>query len=99
MRLDEGTSFPFGHGVGATGDPKLAYTVGKTMALEARASGIHWIFAPDSDVNDNPDNPIINVRSFGEVPQQSAEYAAQFIRGVKKMAHSPPRNIFRATAT
>jgi len=84
MRLDEGTSFPSAMAVAATGDPKLAYTVGKTIALEARAAGVHWIFAPDADVNDNPDNPIINVRSFGEDPKSVSEYATQFIRGVQE---------------
>ena len=59
--------------VAAAGDPKDAYTVGKVTALEARAAGVHWIFAPDADVNDNPDNPIINMRSFGEDPQSVAE--------------------------
>ena len=74
MRLDEGTSFPSAMAVGATGDPKLAYPLGKTIALEARAAGVHWIFAPDADVNNNPDNPIINIRSFGEDPKSVAEY-------------------------
>ena len=84
MRLDEGTSFPSAMALAATGDPKVAYTVGKTIALEARASGVHWIFAPDADVNDNPDNPIINVRSFGEEPKSVSEYVTQFIRGVQE---------------
>ena len=84
MRLDEGTNFPSAMAIGATGDPKLAYTAGKVTALEARAAGIHWIFAPDADVNDNPLNPIINIRSFGEDPQQVAQFAAQFIRGVEE---------------
>src|SRR5271170_3418302 len=84
MRLDEGTNFPSAMAIGATGDPKLAYTAGKVTALEARAAGIHWIFAPDADVNDNPANPIINIRSFGEDPQQVAAYVAQFIRGVEE---------------
>jgi len=84
MRLDEGTSFPAAMALAATGDPKVAYTVGKTIALEARASGVHWIFAPDADVNDNPDNPIINVRSFGEDPKSVSAYVTQFIRGVQE---------------
>jgi beta-N-acetylhexosaminidase len=84
MRLDEGTSFPSAMAVAATGDPKLAYTVGKTIALEARASGVHWIFAPDADVNNNPDNPIINIRSFGEDPQSVSEYVTEFVRGVQE---------------
>ena len=69
MRLDEGTSFPSAMAIGATGDPRLAYTEGKVMALESRAAGVHWIFAPVADVNNNPDNPIINIRSFGEDPK------------------------------
>jgi beta-N-acetylhexosaminidase len=84
MRLDEGTSFPSAMAIGATGDPDLAYRVGKTIALEARAAGVHWIFAPDADVNSNPDNPIINIRSFGEDPKRVAEYVTKFVRGVEE---------------
>ena len=84
MRIDEGTSFPSAMAVGATGDPKAAYTVGKVTALEARAAGVRWIFAPDADVNNNPDNPIINIRSFGEDPQQVAQFVAQEIRGIEE---------------
>jgi beta-N-acetylhexosaminidase len=84
MRLDEGTSFPSAMAVGATNDPKLAYAEGKVIALEARAAGIHWIFAPNADVNNNPDNPIINIRSFGEDPQQVAECVNQEIRGIEE---------------
>ena len=84
MRLDEGTSFPSAMAVGATGDPKLAYEVGKVIALESRAAGVHWIFAPDADVNNNPDNPIINIRSFGENPKSVGEFVAQEIRGIEE---------------
>jgi len=84
MRLDEGTSFPSAMAVGATNDPKLAYTIGKVIALESRAAGVHWIFAPDADVNNNPDNPIINIRSFGENPKSVGEFVAQEIRGIEE---------------
>ncbi|MFZ3214508.1 MAG: glycoside hydrolase family 3 N-terminal domain-containing protein [Candidatus Acidiferrales bacterium] len=84
MRLDEGTSFPSAMAVGATNDPQLAYTVGKIIALESRAAGVHWIFAPDADVNNNPDNPIINIRSFGEDPKSVAQYVAQEVRGIEE---------------
>jgi beta-N-acetylhexosaminidase len=84
MRLDEGTSFPSAMAVGATNDPKLAYTIGKVIALESRAAGVHWIFAPDADVNNNPDNPIINIRSFGENPKNVGEFVAQEIRGIEE---------------
>ena len=84
MRLDEGTSFPSAMAVGATNDPKLAYTIGKVIALESRAVGVHWIFAPDADVNNNPDNPIINTRSFGENPKSVGEFVAQEIHGIEE---------------
>jgi beta-N-acetylhexosaminidase len=83
MRLDEGTSFPHPMGVAATGNPQDAYTMGKITALEARAAGVNWVFAPDADVNSNPDNPIINTRSFGEDPQQVAARVAAFVRGAQ----------------
>jgi beta-N-acetylhexosaminidase len=84
MRIDEGTSFPSPMAVAAANDPRAAYTIGKITALEARAAGVRWIFAPDADVNNNPDNPIINIRSFGEDPQRVSEYVTQFIRGVEE---------------
>jgi beta-N-acetylhexosaminidase len=84
MRLDEGTSFPSAMAIAATGDPKLAYGAGKAIALESRAAGVHWIFAPDADVNNNPENPIINIRSFGEDPKNVAKFAAEFIGGVEE---------------
>src|SRR6266566_1153769 len=84
MRLDEGTSFPTAMAVAAGGNPKDAYTMGKITALEARAVGIHWIYAPDADVNNNPGNPIINTRSFGEDPGRVAQFVTEFVRGVQE---------------
>jgi beta-glucosidase-like glycosyl hydrolase/CubicO group peptidase (beta-lactamase class C family) len=84
MRLDEGTSFPTAMAVAAGGNLKDAYTMGKITALEARAVGIHWIYAPDADVNNNPGNPIINTRSFGENPERVAQFVSEFIRGVRE---------------
>ena len=84
MRIDEGTSFPTAMAVAAAGDPKDAYTMGKTTALEARAAGVQWIYAPVCDVNNNPANPIINTRSFGESPRRVAVYVSEFIRGVQE---------------
>src|SRR5947209_12937160 len=84
MRLDEGTSFPTAMAVAAGGNPKDAYVMGKITALEARAVGVHWIYAPDADVNNNPGNPIINTRSFGEDPARVAEFVTQFVRGVEE---------------
>jgi beta-N-acetylhexosaminidase len=84
MRLDEGTSFPTAMALAAGGNLKDAYTMGKITALEARAVGIHWIYAPDADVNNNPGNPIINTRSFGENPERVAQFVQEFIRGVRE---------------
>jgi beta-N-acetylhexosaminidase len=84
MRLDEGTSFPTAMALAAGGNPADAYTMGRVTALEARAVGIQWIYAPDADVNNNPGNPIINTRSFGEDPARVAEYVTAFVRGVEE---------------
>jgi beta-N-acetylhexosaminidase len=84
MRQDEGTSFPTAMALAAAGDPKDAYTMGKITALEARAVGVQWVYAPVSDVNNNPGNPIINTRSFGENPQRVSEFVTEFIRGVQE---------------
>src|ERR1700693_5676836 len=84
MRVQGGTSFPYAMAVGAAGHPEDAYTMGKITALEARAVGVPWIFAPDADVNSNPENPIINTRSFGEDPARVSEFVAAFVRGVEE---------------
>src|SRR6266705_218357 len=84
MRLDEGTSFPTAMAVAEGGDPKDAYTMGKITALEAHAAGVQWVYAPDADVNNNPGNPIINTRSFGEDPARVAEFVSAFVRGVEE---------------
>ncbi len=83
MRYDEGTSFPTAMAVAAAGNPRDAYIMGKITTLEARATGVHWVYAPDSDVNNNPGNPIINTRSFGENPQRVAEFVSAFVKGVE----------------
>lgn len=84
MRLDEGTSFPTAMALAAAGNPQDAYTMGKITTLEARAVGIQWIYAPDADVNNNPGNPIINTRSFGEDPERVGEFVSKFVRGVEE---------------
>lgn len=81
--LGGATDFPSLMAVGATGREELAYEMGRITAIEARAVGIHIPFAPVLDVNNNPDNPIINVRSFGEDPDHVAEMGIAFVRGVQ----------------
>ena len=80
-QLDGATLFPPFMSIGATGSSDLAYAMGKITALEARAVGLHMTYAPVVDVNNNPDNPIINVRSFGEDPKEVARLGIAFIRG------------------
>ncbi|MCH7704469.1 MAG: beta-N-acetylglucosaminidase, partial [Planctomycetes bacterium] len=81
--LGGATTFPSLMAFGAVGDPWYAYEMGRITALEARAIGVHVPFAPVLDVNNNPDNPIINIRSFGEDPQAVAEFGASFVRGIQ----------------
>ncbi|HSM60689.1 MAG TPA: glycoside hydrolase family 3 N-terminal domain-containing protein, partial [Longimicrobiales bacterium] len=83
IELGGATDFPALMALGAAGDPQLAYEMGRITAVEARAVGIHVPFAPVLDVNNNPNNPIINVRSFGEDPELVAELGSAFVRGVQ----------------
>ena len=82
--LGGATDFPSLMAVGATGREELAYEMGRITAVEARAVGIHVPFAPVLDVNNNPENPIINVRSFGEDPGSVAKMGIAFIKGVQE---------------
>jgi beta-N-acetylhexosaminidase len=81
--LGGATSFPYEMGIGASRDSALAYEMGKVTALEGRAMGIHMAFAPVVDVNNNPKNPVISLRSFGENPQLVAGLGAAFVRGIQ----------------
>ncbi len=83
FRLTGATPFPPNMGVGATARDSDAYEVGRITALEGRAVGIHLTFAPVADVNNNPANPIINTRSFGEAPLAVARLVSAAIRGLQ----------------
>ena len=88
MRVANTTKFPHLMAYGAAHDLALTRYLGLATAREARALGIQWVFAPDADVNNNPDNPIINTRSFGENPQDVAAQVKAFIEG----AHSDQKD-------
>ncbi|MEO8911076.1 MAG: glycoside hydrolase family 3 N-terminal domain-containing protein [Gemmatimonadaceae bacterium] len=75
--------FPPEMAVGATRDTTLAYEQGRLTAIEGRALGIHIAYAPVLDVNNNPDNPVINTRSFGEDPELDARLGVAFIHGLQ----------------
>jgi beta-glucosidase-like glycosyl hydrolase/CubicO group peptidase (beta-lactamase class C family) len=83
MRIDQATTFPPAMALGATRDPSLAYRVGRATAREARALGVHQVYAPVADVNNNPKNPIINIRSFGESPKLVGTMASAFAQGAQ----------------
>lgn len=88
MRVAQTALFPYLMAFGAARDLNAIRGLGAATAREARALGVNWAFAPDADVNNNPDNPIINTRSFGEDPQAVARDVAAFIEG----AHADPAN-------
>src|SRR3989449_5894028 len=83
MRVVGATAFPYIMAAGATGDQRDAYTIGRVAAREGRAVGIHVNFAPHADVNNNPLNPIINTRSFGEDPRAVARLVRGYVRGLQ----------------
>lgn len=83
MRINGTTRFAPAMAVAATRDPKLDYMKGYVTAMEAKAVGVHQIFAPVMDVNNNPANPVINTRSYSENPVLVAQFGLEFIRGVK----------------
>ncbi|MCX6161795.1 MAG: glycoside hydrolase family 3 C-terminal domain-containing protein [Ignavibacteriae bacterium] len=83
MRLDDGSIFPSNMALGATRNKELAYQMGKIIALECKSFGVHQNYAPVMDVNNNPGNPIINVRSFGEDPKLVSMMGIQMIKGIQ----------------
>ncbi|HKF41973.1 MAG TPA: glycoside hydrolase family 3 N-terminal domain-containing protein, partial [Thermoanaerobaculia bacterium] len=83
MRFSDTTYWPWPMAVAAAGDPELARRQGEILGEEARAIGLNQVYAPVADVNVNPDNPVINVRSFGEDPEEVARYVSAFVRGVE----------------
>ncbi|MFW5973314.1 MAG: glycoside hydrolase family 3 N-terminal domain-containing protein, partial [Bacteroidota bacterium] len=83
MRVERSTSLPRMMAVGASRNPDNAYLAGYVTAREARALGVHQIFAPVADLNLDPDNPIINVRSFGDDAEMVASMVTAFVSGAE----------------
>ena len=83
-RLQTGTDFPGNMALGATRSEDLAQKVGKVIGEELQADGINMDFGPVVDVNINPDNPVIGVRSFGSDPQLVADMGKAYIRGLQE---------------
>ena len=83
QQMKGGTLFPSNMAIAATGDTHNAYLQGEITAKEAKALGIHMIFAPVLDVNNNPNNPIINLRAYSDNPDIVSDFGLQFIKGIQ----------------
>ncbi len=83
FRMDSVPEFPSAQCLGAIRDNKLVYRMGRHIGQQLKAIGINMNFAPVADINTNPDNPIINMRSFGENKENVAEKALAFARGLQ----------------
>jgi beta-N-acetylhexosaminidase len=83
FRLEGATGFPRNMAFGAAGDEQLAFEAGRIAAAESRAIGIHVNFAPVVDVNNNPRNPVINTRSYGEEPELVGRLGSAYVRGLQ----------------
>ncbi len=83
IAVDQTTPFPGNMALGAAGSEKLANKVGRALGKELSAVGINVDFAPVCDVNNNPQNPVIGTRSFGEDPKLVARLSAALIRGLQ----------------
>ena len=81
-RLPFGTTMPGNMALAASGNPENAYLAAKAIGEELNELGFNLNFAPVLDVNSNPDNPVIGVRSFGEDPLAVASYGKAYIRGL-----------------
>src|SRR5271154_6388039 len=94
MRVNSTTAWPYSMAFAAAQDLTAVAEEGADTARDARAMGVNWLFAPVADVNNNPDNPIINIRSFGENPEQVGNFVEAYIAG----AHSDRKNPVLVTA-
>lgn len=82
FRLAGSTTLPRAMAMGAAGDERLVFEAGRITALESRAIGVHVSFGPVMDVNNNPRNPVINTRSFGEIPERVGALGSAYVRGL-----------------
>ncbi|MEY3387086.1 MAG: hypothetical protein RIR53_1897 [Bacteroidota bacterium] len=84
MRLEGGIAFPRAMALGRC-SASTTETVARLIAEEAHAIGVHWNWAPVADINSNPNNPIVNTRSFGETPETVTEHARAYVRGTQSV--------------
>jgi beta-N-acetylhexosaminidase len=82
-RIEDAVEFPYNMAVGATGNIFYAYEMGRAIAINSRIIGVRQNLAPVADVNNNPLNPVINIRSFSEDKEIVSSYTIAFIAGSK----------------
>lgn len=83
MRIDSVRALPRQMMLGAVADPAIIYEYGRWVGRQCKRMGIHMNYAPCVDVNNNPDNPVINDRSFGENKDKVADYAIMYMKGMQ----------------
>ncbi|MDX1428441.1 MAG: glycoside hydrolase family 3 N-terminal domain-containing protein, partial [Salegentibacter mishustinae] len=83
MRLDNTISYPYQMALGAIRDDSLVYDLGQEVARQIKRTGLHLNFAPVVDVNNNPNNPVINYRSFGENKENVSAKGIAYMRGMQ----------------
>ncbi len=83
MRFPDTVNFPWNMAIAATGNPELARRQGAIVGRETRALGVQQVFAPVIDVNNNAENPVINVRSYGENAEDVSRFGVAFMEGMQ----------------
>lgn len=83
MRLDSTMSYPYQMTLGAIQDNSLIYEMGRQIAIDFKRLGMHVNFAPDVDINNNPKNPVIGIRSFGDNKYNVTAKAAAYMKGLQ----------------
>jgi beta-N-acetylhexosaminidase len=84
MRLDSVVKFPYQLTLGALPDERLVYEMGRAVGQQMKRIGVHVNYAPVLDINNNPANPVIGYRSFGEDRNKVAQWGAAYIRGMQE---------------
>lgn len=84
MRVEKTPQYPYAITLGAlpSSSKKLVYDVGKQIGLDLKSAGIHYNLAPLADINNNPRNPVIGYRSFGQNKEKVARFAMEYLRGM-----------------
>jgi len=87
MRIEKTPQYPYAITLGALPESKssLVYEVGKQIGLDLKAAGIHYNLSPLADINNNPNNPVIGYRSFGENKEKVADFSIEYLNGMSEV--------------